>query len=134
MRLKYTTLSQDELDSLPWLPVALRYNQSELNTSGLVDSGATVNVLPYDIGVRLGATWDTRKAILRLAGSLAHDVAMPLALVVSVGDFTPVRLAFAWTRRSDVPLIFGQTNFFARFDVCFFRAEGEFEVTLKSDG
>ncbi|MEC4881569.1 MAG: hypothetical protein SAL70_09505 [Scytonema sp. PMC 1070.18] len=34
-----------------------------------INSGATINVLPYEIGAQLGATWDDSKAILQLAGN-----------------------------------------------------------------
>ena len=48
MRFPYLTAdpSQSELDSLPWLPLMLRYGQRQIAEVGLVDSGATVNVLP----------------------------------------------------------------------------------------
>ena len=49
MRFSYSTAdpSQSELDSLPRLPLTLRYGQQQISALGLVDSGATVNVLPY---------------------------------------------------------------------------------------
>jgi hypothetical protein len=96
-----------------------------------VDSGATVNVLPYEVGIRLGATWDDRKAVIRLAGNLGNLNAMPLFVTAQVGEFAPVRLAFAWVQ-SNVPLILGQTNFFMQFDVYFYRSKLEFEVKPKS--
>jgi hypothetical protein len=51
MRFKYSTTdsSQNEFDSLPRLPLILRNNDQAIEVVGLVDSGATVNVLPYDI-------------------------------------------------------------------------------------
>jgi hypothetical protein len=72
MRVKYSTTdpSQDEFDALPRLPLVLQYNNRQIEVVGLVDSGATVNVLPYDAGLRLGAVWDDHKANIRLAGSL----------------------------------------------------------------
>ena len=64
MRFKYSTIdpSQNEFDSLPRLPLVLRLNNQGVEVVGLVDSGATVNVLPYEVGLRLGAIWDDRKA------------------------------------------------------------------------
>ena len=55
-------------------------------------------------------------------------------LTVDVGDFPSVDLVFAWSRRDDIPLIFGQTNFFMPFDVCFFRSLGLFTVSPHPDG
>ena len=130
MRFKYSTTdpSQDEFDSLPRLPLLLRSNSQSVEVVGLVDSGATVNVLPYEVGIRLGATWDDRKANIRLAGTLGKLSAMPLFVTAQVGEFAPVRLAFAWVRSNNVPLILGQTNFFMEFDICFYRFKLEFEV------
>ncbi len=130
MRIKYSTTdpSQDEFDALPRLPLTLHYNERQLDVIGLVDSGATINVLPYDVGRQLGAEWDDQKANIRLAGSLGNQFAMPLFVMAQVGEYAPVRLAFAWVKRNDVPLILGQTNFFMEFDVCFYRSTLEFEV------
>jgi hypothetical protein len=42
----------------PVLSIELRYQQESLVTSGLLDTGATVNVLPYSLGEQLGAVWE----------------------------------------------------------------------------
>jgi hypothetical protein len=133
MRFRYSTTdpSQDAFDALPRLPLVLRLNSQSVEVIGLVDSGATVNVLPYEVGIRLGATWDDRKAVIRLAGNLGNLNAMPLFVTAQVGEFAPVHLAFAWVQ-SNVPLILGQTNFFMQFDVYFYRSKLEFEVKPKS--
>jgi hypothetical protein len=133
MRFKYSTTdpSQNEFDSLPRLPLVLRLNKQDLEVVGLVDSGATVNVLPYEVGLRLGAIWDDRKANIQLAGTLSNLKAMPLFATAQVSEFTPVLLAFAWVHTDTVPLILGQTNFFMEFDICFYRYKLEFEVTPK---
>lgn len=134
MRFRYSTTdpTQSELDSLPRLPFVLRYGKQVINAVGLVDSGATVNVLPYRLGIQLGAVWDDRKATIRLAGNLGNVAAQPLFPMADIGDFPPVRLAFAWSRSDDTPLILGQMNFFMEFDVCFYRSQLEFEVKPKS--
>jgi len=97
-----------------------------------VDSGATVNVLPYELGLELGGIWDERRAIIQLAGNLSNQPAMPFSATVEIGDFAPTQLVFAWVRSPNVPLILGQTNFFLEFDVCFYRSRSEFEVNPKS--
>ncbi len=123
--------SQNELDSLPRLTFSLFCNSRQAEVTGLVDSGATVSVLPYEIGIRLGEIWDDRKANIRLAGNLGNFPAIPLAATAKIGDFDPVRLVFAWVK-TGAPLILGQTNFFMEFDVCFYRSNLEFEIMPKS--
>ena len=134
MRFNYSTTapSQDEFDSLPRIPLVLRYNNYRVEISGLVDSGATVNVLPYVTGLQLRAYWDDRKANIRLSGNLGSQPAMPLFIIAEIDQFAPVRLAFAWAKSSNTPLILGQTNFFMEFDVCFYRSDLEFEIQPRS--
>jgi hypothetical protein len=134
MRFPYSTTdpAQDAFDSLPRLPLRLRADSRALDVMGLVDSGAMVNVLPYDVGLQLGVVWDERRANIRLAGTLGQQQAMPVFMIAEIADFAPVRLAFAWVQSPDAPLILGQTNFFMEFEVCFYRSSLEFEVKPKS--
>lgn len=123
--------SQNEFDSLPRLTFPLNLGNREVEVTGLVDSGATVNVLPYEIGIRLGEIWDDSKPHIRLAGNLGNFPAIPLATTAKIVDFSPVRPVFAWVK-TDAPLILGQTNFFMEFGVCFYRSKLEFEIMQKS--
>ena len=134
MRFRYSTTdpSQNEFDSLPRAPLILRREGRTVEALGLVDSGATVNVMPYELGLQLGATWDDSRAIIQLAGYLGTQPATPFFAMVQVGDVALVQLAFAWTKSPNAPLILGQANFFMEFDVCFYRSKMEFEVKHKS--
>ena len=134
MRFKYSTTSpnQNEFDSLPRLPLILHQEDQRIEAIGLVDSGATVNVLPFELGLQLGGIWDDRKAIIQLAGNLSNQPAMPFSTIAKIGDFPQAKLLFAWVQRPNTPLILGQTNFFMEFDVCFYRSKLEFEVKPKS--
>lgn len=71
---------------------------------------------------------------MKLTGNLARFEAQALLLTAQVAEFSPVRLAFAWTRADDVPLLLGQVNFFMEFDVCFYRSRNAFDIRPKSDG
>jgi hypothetical protein len=134
MRLQYSISdsSQNEFDRLPRVPIVLRREGHTVESLGLVDSGATINVLPYEVGLQLGGIWEDGRAVIQLAGNLSSQNAMPFFVMVQVGDMASVRLAFAWTKNPTAPLILGQTNFFMEFDVCFYRSKMEFEVNPKS--
>lgn len=114
--------------ALPYMPITLIRGQQEIAASALVDSGAALNVLPYDLGVQLGAEWEQQTVPVALSGNLAASEARALLVTGRVADFHPVRLAFAWSRSNNVPVILGQINFFLEFDVCFFRAQLLFEI------
>lgn len=133
MKHSYSTTqpNQTQLDSLPRLPLTLKLNNTSIEVFGLVDSGATINVLPFSIGQQLGATWDSQKAIIRLAGNMANTLAQPIVVKAEIGNYSPVNLAFAWVSHDNTPVILGQTNFFNEFEVCFFRHNFEFEVKPK---
>jgi hypothetical protein len=118
--------SDDE--ALPTIPITLSYANFSVSVNALLDSGSTINLLPYDVGLQLGAIWEEQTVRLPLAGNLASAEARGLFVHVQIGDLEPVRLAFAWTRASQVPLILGQTNFFREFDVCFQRSRHAIEI------
>lgn len=52
-----------------------------VESTGLVDSGATVNVLLYEIGLQLGGVWDDGRAVIQLAGNLSNQPAMPFSAI-----------------------------------------------------
>lgn len=115
-------------DALPQLPLSLTYRNSTIEVSALLDTGASVNVLPYHIGVELGAVWEEQTTSVILAGNLASVEAKGLLVFARIGDFAPVQLVFAWSLSDDAPLLLGRMNFFLAFDVCFYRSRLVFEV------
>jgi len=116
---------------LPYLPVTLGFRQRTVPAMGLLDTAATVNVLPYDFGQHLGGVWEEQTTSVQLTGNLAQQEARVLIVTATVGKFPPVRLAFAWTKNNAIPVLLGQVNFFMEFDVCLFRARSSFEVKPK---
>jgi hypothetical protein len=116
------------LDLMPDLPITLRRQSCSVSGVGLVDSGASISVLPHSLGIQLGFDWTSQKAHITLAGTLAHVDARGIVVEAAVGQLAPVRLALAWARSDQVPFLLGQFNFFQAFDVCFFRARGVFEI------
>jgi hypothetical protein len=117
-----------EFSRMPDVPLQLSAHGLTVSVSALLDTGATVNVLPYEVGERLGFVWERQTTPLQLGGNLAQVEARAVALEATITPFAPVLLAFAWTRAANVPLLLGQVNFFQEFDVCFYRAEGTFTI------
>lgn len=119
------------VDRMAYLPLTLSFNNRSVDAEGLLDTGASVNVLPYELGLQLGLIWENETLSIVLAGNLARFEARAIVVNAQVGSFPTVNLAFAWTQATDIPLILGQANFFYEFEVCFFRARSEFEVRPK---
>jgi len=132
-RRRYPFVSADsalgEASFRPYLPIILSFKQQTLETVGLLDTGAAVNVLPYRAGLALGAVWREQDIVLHLTGNLAKNEARLLLADIAIAPFPLVRMAFAWTKTEGIPLILGQVNFFMEFDVCFYRSELAFEVS-----
>jgi hypothetical protein len=113
---------------MPYLPITLAYGTQSIETTALLDTGASVNVLPYEIGLQLGAVWEKQTVPIRLSGNLAQLEARGIVLSATVDGFDDVSLAFAWTQSREVPLILGHMNFLAEFDICFYSANSIFEL------
>lgn len=122
------TDSLGRLSVMPYLPLTLTNESRSVEVMALLDTGASVNVLPYEIGVQLGAAWEKQTVQIPLSGNLAHNEARGLVLSGSVAQYSPVLLAFAWTQSRDTPVILGHMNFFAEFNACFYRHELAFEI------
>lgn len=119
------------IEPMPYLPLMLERNGSRKEVFGLLDSGSTVNVLPYNIGLELGAIWEEQQISLNLAGNLANFEAKALFVNAQIQEFPTVELAFAWTKSEYATLILGQTNFFSEFNICFYRSQNEFEIKAR---
>jgi hypothetical protein len=117
---------------LAYLPIELSTVNGSVELQGLLDSGSTVNVLPYTIGLALGFSWEQQTIPIALTGSLSKVPAFGVIVTGKVASFPPVEMAFAWTQAANVPLLLGQVNFFMEFDVCFFRSQAIFEVKPKA--
>ncbi len=121
------------VDRMPYLPLTLSLNDRSVKTEGLLDTGASVNVLPYELGLELGLIWESELLSVLLSGNLAQFEARAVVVDAQISSFPIVNLAFAWTQSSKVPLILGQANFFFEFDVCFFRGRSELEIRPKQN-
>lgn len=119
------------VDRMPYLPLKLSLNEQSLNAEGLLDTGASVNVLPYYLGTQLGLIWENETLSILLTGNLARFESRAVVVEAQVIPFPMVNLAFAWTQVPNTPLILGQANFSFEFDVCFSCARSEFEVCPK---
>ena len=82
---------------VPFVPIALTYRDHTIHESALVDSGSTVNVLPYDVGLQLGFIWEEQDFPLDVLGVLRGAPAYGVLLTGEIEPFPPVRLAFVCT-------------------------------------
>lgn len=86
-------------------------------------------MLPYQVGLALGGVWNDKLVNFTLAGNLSNYPSCPFILKGIIGNFKPLVLGFAWSKRNDTPVILGSVNFFDEFDVAFYRKSKFFELT-----
>ena len=95
---RYPFVSSDttlgEASFRPYLPFALVHQQVSVTSSALLDTGASVNVLPYSVGIELGYEWDRQTTALSLTGNLAQYEARVVLAQAVVGQFEPVQLVY----------------------------------------
>src|SRR5437868_2176757 len=72
---------------MPLLPLHLELLANSVTVLGLLDTAAAVNVLPFDIGIKLGAVWDDQKTTIQITGNLASVPARGLVVSAVVGRF-----------------------------------------------
>ena len=117
---------------MPLVSIVLSHQKRSVTADALVDTGSTVNVLPYDIGLALGLDWDSRRVPAPLRGSLQSAPAFGVALTGQVHPFPELLLVFAWTQipRPHSRLLLGQMNFFQHFDAWFSGTQQTFVLSL----
>ncbi|MDY3553754.1 retroviral-like aspartic protease family protein [Gemmata sp. JC717] len=115
-------------DLAPLLPLSLSRNGTSVDVVALVDSGATISVLPWSVGARFGVDWDALEVFCAVGGAAGRVPGKVILLDGTAGTFPPQKLVFTWVKSDAVPVIVGQANFFLAFDVFFFRTRGYFEI------
>jgi hypothetical protein len=111
--------------------ITLAHEDHMISRPALVDSGSTINVLPYEDGLDLGLSWEAQHVPLKDEGFLQGAPAYGVLLTTQIAQFSSVKLAFAWTQKSrkEVRLILGQTNFFEYFEITFRGREKTFDIS-----
>lgn len=118
---------------MPLVDIRLSKGLFRISASALVDSGAALNILPFDLGIQLELDWEQQTFPLDLGGTLTGTQAYAVLLRAELTPLPPTDLAFAWVSRTtrDVRLLLGQVNFFQKFDVHFYGQQQIFEIDLR---
>lgn len=116
-------------DYLPLMRVSMRSTtDTMLEGNALLDSGSPFNLLPNVFGRQLGLDWNAAEPYVTLGGGLAGCATRLVTIPVTVAEWEPVELDFAWAENDAARFILGQTDFFQNFRICFYRAELAFDI------
>ncbi len=116
------------LDMLPIVPVSLSHSTISLDVMALIDSGASMSVLPYNVGLAFGMSWKLLPHSLYIGGAGGSVQAKRLDLTAVVAPFAPTSLTFAWVNTNSYPFVLGHANFLFKFDVFLSRRHSYFEI------
>ncbi len=118
---------------MPVVTVRLAHEESSCDTLALVDSGAAMNLLPFECGKQLGFVWNEQHLALPMGGLLPDAQAFAVPVTLTLDPFDPIELAFAWTNvpQERLRVLLGQINFFHHFKVTFAAYERYFEIARK---
>ncbi len=123
----------DLKSGLPFIEISLYHEGHEVTVPALVDSGATLSVLPYDVGLGLGFVWEEQTVPVTVGGILRGVPAYGVLVQGQIGFLPTVALVFAWVRQTsqEVRTILGQMNFFQEFKITFEGYENAFEIVSR---
>ncbi len=122
----------DDQVTRPFIPVSIRYHGNSVDTMAMLDSGADTSILPYAMGLALGAEWSRQPDLWHLEGFGGELETKKLVVDLIIGDWHPLRILFGWASANDVPVLLGQLNFFYLVDICFYRSRELVQLSLAS--
>lgn len=121
----------DDGRARPFLPVTLGYRQRRMEALALVDSGADLNVLPYQVGLQLGGNWNDQREVIGLRGIGTRLESRTLVVDLTLAHWPALPMSFAWASGDNVPVILGQSTFFQHFDICFLHSPSKMRLDYR---
>jgi hypothetical protein len=122
----------DAYSMMPIVPIRLEYGSKSLILEGLIDSGASVNVMPYQVGLELGFDWDKCVVGPAITGSVSSEETRMLVARGYIANLELIELGFMWTKSPTFRLLLGQNNFFKYFKICFSRTNLTIQLAPES--
>ena len=89
-RFSYTLNPQFPV-GMPLIDIQLSNGSKSLVVSALVDSGAALNILPFDVGIDLGLVWEDQTFVIDLGGVLEGSQAYAVLLEAQITNLQPAQ-------------------------------------------
>ena len=118
----YRQISDNSYLPMVWVRLGLRHE-----LLALVDTGASVNVLPHSVGLQLDLDWNSSPDGPEIGGSIA-GVSKKVKLLLKIRDFDALEMEFCWLSHNRARVILGHDDFLKNFDVCFSTQEKKFSI------
>ncbi len=135
MKFDYTHVPAlpDWASGRPLVDIQLYHAEHEIIVPVLVDSGADISIMPYEIGLELGFIWNEQTYPIDLGGIMRGVPAFAVLVRGEIAGLPEKALVFAWAQkhRSECRFVVGQMNFFQQYEVTFRGYENTFEISAK---
>lgn len=134
MHFDYVAPLPGALYGKPLVPISFSHADYEITVSALVDSCATISILPYEMGRQLvGFVWQDQTIPLQLGGSLHGIPAVAVLVDGHISGLPETPLVMAWVAETTHPMrpILGQVNFFQQFKITFEGYTNAFDICPK---
>lgn len=117
----------------PLVDIQLYHAGYELTVPVLVDSGADISMMPYDIGLELGFIWEEQTYPIDLGGMMRGVPAFAVLVRGEIAGLPEKALVFAWAQKSssECRFVLGQMNFFQQYKVTFEGYKNTFDISSR---
>jgi hypothetical protein len=115
--------------AMPYIPVQLESNAKAVQVMALLDTGAMVNAMPHRVGKALGLDWELGDPS-ELGGNIGKAPSKVFTVFATIASLKPIQLEINWSQSDDLPVIFGQIDFFTQFDACFSYLQNELSLRV----
>jgi hypothetical protein len=102
----------------PVATVNLKGPENEVPTEMIVDSGADISIIPFELGSYLGLQIEKNEDVKSLGG-IAGGIPVVYRHIKMEIDELVISAKIAWSLIEDVPAILGRLNIFDEFDIEF---------------
>lgn len=130
MLFDYTAPPPGALCGKPLVTIVLCHDGHEITVSALVDSGATISILPDEVGRQLGFVWEEQTIPIHLGGPLKGIPAVAVLVNGHLSGLPETPLVMAWVAETQHPIrpILGQLNFFQQYKITFEGYTNTFDI------
>ena len=124
MEFPFKAIDTDQLGIIyrPVATVRVKGPKNEVLTEMLIDSGADISIIPFELGSYLGFLIEKNEDIKSLGGISGGIPVVYRKIRVEIGAFV-INIKVAWAVVEDVPEILGRVDFFDEFDIEFKQKE-----------
>lgn len=113
---------------VPTVTVEIKYQESSLSCEMLVDAGAYLSMIPYQVGIELGLTISNDE-VMEAGGAGGASIPHVVKEVeLQIGAYS-IQSRIGWALTDEIPLLLGRLDVFDEFDIEF--SQSRHKITFR---